>query len=165
MKKLLTLLFCMFAFMMNVFAEDTYLFKINTDGYGEFAVAKEGEELKFDEDYPVQTAFYNTEPGSKFEVVAKAGEGWKFVKWLMNEDDYSTDEKIIVTVDKNMDLLAVFDVDGDTESDVIITSDEGEDIATPSEDKSNTMVYYGIAGFAVILALVLLAVLNKKNNE
>lgn len=87
------------------------LLKINTEGLGSFAYAKEGEELEFDEDFPTQSAVENLEEPTKFVIQAKPDEGWKFVKWTKDGKDFSTEPEITVEVTEDVEYIAVFDIE------------------------------------------------------
>ena len=107
---------------MEVEGGKTYIFKyyemadtakfsvrINTEGNGEFAYAEEGEELVFDEEYPSQTAQLNLAEAATYTMKAKANDGFKFVKWTKNGEDFSTDEQITVEFTEDVEYIAVFE--------------------------------------------------------
>ena len=50
-----------------------------------------------------------TEP-EKFILGARAGEGWKFVKWTKDGEDFSTEEIITVKVTEDAEYVACFDL-------------------------------------------------------
>ncbi|MBP3891283.1 MAG: hypothetical protein J6D29_03840 [Solobacterium sp.] len=82
---------------------------VNTEGLGRLAYAREGEEVVFDENFPTQSIYEGLAEPTTFTITAKPDEGWKFVKWKLNGEDYSTEDTITVHVDQNMDLVAVFE--------------------------------------------------------
>lgn len=107
---------------MEVEGGDTYHFvreetpesigvmKINTEGLGSFAYALEGEELEFDDEFPTQSAVENLSEARTYVIKAKPDEGWKFVKWTKDGEDFSTDEEITVDVAEDVEYIAVFDI-------------------------------------------------------
>lgn len=84
---------------------------INTDGMGAVAYGLEGEEVEFDEDFPKQNAMVNlTEPGT-YVIKAKPDDGWKFVKWTKDGEDFSEETDITVEVSENVEYVAVFEAE------------------------------------------------------
>lgn len=84
---------------------------INTEGLGQIAYAPEGEEVEFDEEFPSQSAVVNLEKAETYQLAAKPDEGYKFVKWTLNGEDYSTDAEITVEISENADFVAVFEAE------------------------------------------------------
>ena len=84
---------------------------INTEGMGTIAYGLEGEEIEFDEDFPKQSAIVNlTEPGT-YVIKAKPDDGWKFVKWTKNGEDFSEEPEITVEVAEGVEYMAVFETE------------------------------------------------------
>ena len=84
---------------------------INTEGMGAIAYGLEGEEIEFDEDFPKQSAIVNlTEPGT-YVIKAKPDDGWKFVKWTRNGEDFSEEPEITVEVAEGVEYMAVFETE------------------------------------------------------
>ena len=83
--------------------------QINTDGLGQIAYAPEGETPEFDDDFPSQSAVQNLEEAASFTLAAKPEDGWKFVKWTKNGEDFSTEEQITVEVTEDVEYIAVFE--------------------------------------------------------
>lgn len=86
---------------------------INIEGQGEIAYAPEGEEVQFEEGYPFQTAVVNIFEGdtNKYTLAAKPAEGFKFVKWTKDGEDYSIDEQTEVEVEGEVEYIAVFEAE------------------------------------------------------
>ena len=109
--------------MMEVEGGETYHFiceetpeviatmKINVEGVGSFAYAVEGEELEYDEEFPTQSAIDNLTEPRTYVIQARPGDGYKFVKWTKNGEDFSTDAEITVDVSEDVEFVAVFEVD------------------------------------------------------
>ena len=69
------------------------------------------EEIEFDEDFPKQSAIVNlTEPGT-YVIKAKPDDGWKFVKWTKNGEDFSEEPEITVEVAEGVEYMAVFETE------------------------------------------------------
>ena len=84
---------------------------INTEGMGAIAYGLEGEEIEFDEDFPKQSAIVNlTEPGT-YVIKAKPDDGWKFVKWTKDGEDFSEETDITVEVTEDVEYIAVFNAE------------------------------------------------------
>ena len=91
--------------------EVTATLMINTEGMGAIAYGLEGEEIEFDEDFPKQSAIVNlTEPGT-YVIKAKPDDGWKFVKWTKNGEDFSEEPEITVEVAEGVEYMAVFETE------------------------------------------------------
>ena len=87
------------------------LLKINTEGVGSIAYGKEGEEVEFEEDFPTQSVAENVAEPTTYIIKAKPDEGYKFVKWTKNGEDFSTESEIKVEVSEDVEYIAVFDVE------------------------------------------------------
>ncbi len=85
--------------------------KINTEGLGSFAYGLEGEEVEFDDEFPTQSAVDNLTEPRTYVIKAKPDEGYKFVKWTKDGEDFSTEPEITVDVDSDVEFIAVFEVD------------------------------------------------------
>ena len=44
-------------------------------------------------------------------IKAKPDEGWKFVKWTKDGEDFSEESEITVEVTENVDYIAVFEAE------------------------------------------------------
>lgn len=92
--------------------EATFTVSIDTDGIGQIAYAKEGEEeLSFDKYYTSSQLGLN-EPETYVFGANTDEEGWEFVKWTKNGQDYATDPIITVELTENSDFIAVFEYVG-----------------------------------------------------
>ena len=96
-------------------AEESYeiiaTLMINTEGMGTIAYGLEGEDVEFDDEFPNQSTVVNlTEPGT-YVIKAKPDDGWKFVKWTKDGEDFSEEPDITVEVAENAEYIAVFDVE------------------------------------------------------
>jgi hypothetical protein len=84
---------------------------INTDGMGTIAYGLEGEDVEFNDEFPNQSTVVNlTEPGT-YVIKAKPDDGWKFVKWTRNGEDFSEEPDITVEVAEDVEYLAVFEAE------------------------------------------------------
>ena len=91
--------------------EILYTMTINTEGLGEIAYAEEGVmDLRFDDEFPSQSAYVNMEKAGSYTIGARENEeGWKFVKWTKNGEDFSEEPIVEVYVDEDSDFVAVFE--------------------------------------------------------
>lgn len=147
----------------DVYAADKYLLKVNTEGLGQIKIVAEDEEVEFSDDYPTQSAFENTEAGTKFKVGAKADDGWKFVKWTLDGSDYSEEEILTIEVDKDMELIAVFESENDDDSEFITDSAVEDEEVTSTNNNKNVLIYVGIGAAVVLLLSSVVIVLKKKH--
>ena len=63
------------------------------------------------EDYPTQSVAENVAQPTTYIIKAKPDEGYKFVKWTKNGEDFSTESEIKVEVSEDVEYIAVFDVE------------------------------------------------------
>ena len=106
---------------MEVEGGDTYHFlkeetpdviatlKINTDGIGTIAYGPEGEDIEFDEEFPEQSILVNLTEPQTYVIKANPGDGWKFVKWTKDGEDFSEEQEITVDVSEDVEYRAVFE--------------------------------------------------------
>ena len=86
---------------------------ISTEGIGNIARTVEGTDLVFDDEYPPSQIIDHLVKGTTLTIGAKPTEdGWEFVKWTVNGEDYSTDEQTTVTADEDLQIIAVFEFKG-----------------------------------------------------
>lgn len=84
---------------------------INTEGLGQIAYAEEGSELIYADNMPAQSAQISLAEPKTYVLGAKADEGWKFVKWTKDGEDFSEEEQVTVELDSPATFVAVFDVE------------------------------------------------------
>lgn len=58
-----------------------------------------------------RAAVENLSAPATFVIKAKPDEGWKFVKWTKDGEDFSTDDEITVDVAEDVEYIAVFDIE------------------------------------------------------
>ena len=76
-------------------AGQLFLVKVETEGIGLVAAAKEGEALEFDEQMTSSSAYMNVPAGTVLKIGAKDSvDDYKFVRWTKDGKDYSTDQEI-----------------------------------------------------------------------
>ncbi|MBQ9900870.1 MAG: hypothetical protein IJM51_00570 [Clostridia bacterium] len=88
----------------------TIIVTVNVDGFGgniSYAVGSKTPE--FDPDYPYQSAQINLAEPTEYTIAASPNEGYKFVKWTKNGEDYSTDIMFTTTLDESADFVAFFE--------------------------------------------------------
>ena len=83
---------------------------ISTEGIGNIARTVEGTDLVFDDEYPPSQIIDHLVKGTTLTIGAKpTEEGWAFVKWTVNGEDYSTEEQTTVTADEDLQIVAIFE--------------------------------------------------------
>ncbi|MBR5341759.1 MAG: hypothetical protein IK151_07525 [Erysipelotrichaceae bacterium] len=112
------------------------LVKVETDGIGLVAAAKEGETLAFDESLTSSSAYMNVPEGTVLTIGARDSvDEYKFVKWTKNGEEFSTDYEVTVTIDGPTDFIAVFGLsngwDGPTASTIEEVKTIGDVLALP----------------------------------
>lgn len=80
----------------------------NCDGKGQIALAEEGGETAFSDKDPVYGTTMMVSPGERITAAAKADEGWYFIKWRKNGDDFSPAPEITVEAEEDASYDAVF---------------------------------------------------------
>ncbi len=101
-----------FAFRRLDLPDATILVSINTDGYGSIGWAEGDQPPVLDPEYPFQSAQINLGEPAVHTFAAWANEGWHFVKWTRNGEDYSLEPQITLLLDESADYVAVFEPDG-----------------------------------------------------
>ena len=81
---------------------------LNTEGLGRVAYAEEGGELVLDGD-PYQSAVINVAEPAVYQIGARAEDGWTFVKWTKNGEDFTTEPVFTITIEESADFVAVFE--------------------------------------------------------
>ena len=109
---------------------------VNTEGYGFFTCDEEGQEP--DDNLWTSLQYGLAEPAT-YVLTAKPGEDWVFVKWTLNGEDYSADERITINVSEDSDVMAVFEY---PETETYIDSDAGYREA--SEDSIDGIDYLAL---------------------
>ena len=89
---------------------DGFSVAIHTEGLGQIAYAAEGETPEFDDAFPMQDALPNLTGNATYVFAPKADDGFTFLKWTKDGNDYSTDEQITVTLSEDAEYTAVFDM-------------------------------------------------------
>ncbi len=89
---------------------------VNTEGYGFFTSFAEGEEP---DDTPWTSMQEGVAEPKTFTLTAVPGDGWFFVKWTLNGEEYSQDEQITLEVSEDTDLVAVFEFAEDGQNPVM----------------------------------------------
>ena len=84
---------------------------INTDGMGTIAYGLEGEDVEFNDDFPNQSTMVNLTEPETYVIKAKPDDGWKFVKWTKDGEDFSEESDITVEVAENVEYIAVFEAE------------------------------------------------------
>ena len=91
---------------------------INMVGDGQIAYAEGDAEPEFDPDFPTQSIVFNLEQPAAYTLAGKPDEGYKFLKWMKDEEFFSNDPTITVEIDGDTNFLAVFGLKGKDETHV-----------------------------------------------
>ena len=93
--------------------EETYeviaTLQINTDGMGTIAYGLEGEDVEFNEEFPNQSTAVNLTEPDTYVIKARPDDGWEFVKWTKDGEDFSEESELTVEVTENVEYVAVFE--------------------------------------------------------
>lgn len=111
---------------------------VNTEGYGFFTCDEEGQEP--DDNLWTSLQYGLAEPAT-YVLTAKPGEDWVFVKWTLNGEDYSSDERITINVSEDSDVMAVFEY---PETETYIDSDADAGYPEASENSADGIDYLAL---------------------
>jgi D-alanyl-D-alanine carboxypeptidase len=111
---------------------------VNTEGYGFFTCDEEGQEP--DDNLWTSLQYGLAEPAT-YVLTAKPGEDWVFVKWTLNGEDYSADERITINVSEDSDVMAVFEY---PETETYIDSDADAGYPEASENSADGIDYLAL---------------------
>ncbi|MBR0308600.1 MAG: hypothetical protein IJH92_06880 [Mogibacterium sp.] len=95
----------------DVLDMDGPLVIINSEGMGHVARAVEGTDPVIDEEYPADQTIDHVVKGTTLNILAEPyDDDWKFVKWTVNGEDYSTDAMTTITADEDLEINAYFEM-------------------------------------------------------
>ena len=89
--------------------EATISVSVNTEGSGNIDYAEGETAPEIDTEYPYQSAVINLKEPALYTLTAWPQEGWHFVKWTKDGDDYSTEATITAELDESAEYIAVFE--------------------------------------------------------
>lgn len=123
--------------------EDTVLIRVNTEGIGCIEVAEGEETPVIDKEFPAQSFGSMFAKGTKVTMLAyETEDGWNFVKWTKNGEDYATEPQITVTVEEEAEYIAVFMMsggwDGPTAEKIEDAKTMGDILGLPTFGSSST---------------------------
>jgi len=104
--------------------EAAFAVTVNTKGDGQIAYAEGEAQPEFDDEFPSQSAYIGLEGPETYTFAAKPEEGYKFVCWTYNGEDFSEDATISFEVTEDVELIAVFMIAGTDEAYVDLDSVE-----------------------------------------
>ncbi|MBQ1396000.1 MAG: hypothetical protein IIY84_01715 [Eubacterium sp.] len=102
--------------------EATVVVNINIEGEGQVAYAEGDAEPEFDEEFPSQSAYLGLEGPETYTFAAKADEGWHFVKWTKDGEEFSKENPVTVELTDSAEYVAVFLQEGKTDEPVDLAS-------------------------------------------
>ena len=90
--------------------EATIIVSVNVEGMGGVDYNQGEEPPVFDPDRPYQSAQLNLAEPQTFTLLATSYlDGWRFVKWTKDGEDFSSDACITVELTESADFIAVFE--------------------------------------------------------
>lgn len=128
--------------------EAAFAVTVNTRGDGQIAYAEGEAQPEFDDEFPSQSAYIGLEGPETYTFAAKSEEGYKFVCWTYNGEDFSEDATVSFEVTEDVELIAVFMIAGTDEAYVDLDSVKtiGELLGKPIYGTSATEDKY-VLGF------------------
>ena len=128
--------------------EAAFAVTVNTKGDGQIAYAEGEAQPEFDDEFLSQSAYIGVEEPMTYTFAAKPEEGYKFVCWTYNGEDFSEDATVSFEVTEDVELVAVFMIAGTDESYVDLDSVKtlGELLGKPIYGTSATEGKY-VLGF------------------
>ena len=87
----------------------TIIVHVNTEGDGNIEYAEGETTPEINEEYPYQSAQINLAGPETYTFLAWPAEGYKFVKWTKNGEDFSEEAQITVALEESADFVAVFE--------------------------------------------------------
>lgn len=95
----------------------TIFVTINTEGFGGMIGYEQGETVpELDPEWPYQSAQVNLEGPETYTFAAAPEEGSRFIKWMKDGEDFSTEPVITVFLEESADFVAVFEGDPDEQN-------------------------------------------------
>ena len=82
---------------------------INTEGMGNIEYTEGEKAPEINKEYPSQSAQINLAEPATHTFLAWPEDGYHFVKWTKDGEDFSTDAQITVLLDESADYVAVFE--------------------------------------------------------
>ncbi len=89
----------------------TYKVSATTEGMGQIAYTEDGGVLSFSDENPIQSLQLDIEENTLLVFDAGPDEGNHFVRWLVDGEEYTTELQMNIRIDKNMEIVAVFEED------------------------------------------------------
>ena len=87
----------------------TIIVHVNTEGDGNIEYAEGETTPEINEEYPYLSAQINLAGPETYTFLAWPAEGYKFVKWTKNGEDFSEEAQITVALEESADFVAVFE--------------------------------------------------------
>lgn len=128
--------------------EAAFAVTANIEGSGQISYAEGEAQPEFDDEFPSQSAYIGLEGPETYTFAARPDEGYKFVCWTCNGEEYSTEDTITLEISGDTELIAVFMIAGTNEAYVDLDSVEtiGELLGKPIYGKGASGDKY-ILGF------------------
>ncbi len=82
---------------------------INTEGFGAFNALTDSDNYETDEDYMTHSMILSLYEPATYTLSARGEEGWEFVKWTKDGEDFSTEPELTIEFSESADYVAVFE--------------------------------------------------------
>jgi len=86
-----------------------YTVNANIEGKGQIAYTEDGGVLSFSDENPITTLKLTIAEDTKLVFDANPDEGYKFVRWTVDGEEYSTELQMNVTIKANTEVVAIFE--------------------------------------------------------
>ena len=82
--------------------------KLKTEGQGRITYSLDGAAIEFNEDFPVRESTFTVEAGGVAVICAEPDDGWYFVKWTMNGEDFTYMLAEQIPTNSDAEFVAIF---------------------------------------------------------
>ena len=90
----------------------TVVLKLNTEGLGQIAYyVNENKLQELSDEEPMQSIQTPLKKDTTVTIEAAPNDGWKFIKWTKDGNEYSKESKVDIKVSANTELIAVFELE------------------------------------------------------
>ncbi len=117
---------------------------INTDGDGLIDYMEGEGELTFEDAEPWSSAYVGLKEPAVYTIGARPEEGWKFVKWLKDDEEFSREPCLTLELTESADYTAVFMKAGrdETHVDLDQVTELGQVLGLPEYETAMYGDYY-----------------------
>ena len=140
-----------YTFSPMEFSEAPIGVSVNTEGYGFINVLTDGDTYQTSDDYSASSVFLSLYEPATYTLSARGEDGWEFVKWTKDGEDFSAEAEITVEFAESADYVAVFEFPTETYMDPGVEIDLGSSALYTEEDLNDAVaavweVFTGFTG-------------------